>query len=95
MAGGTLSARAAGGLWLRGEQPVRYLQLAAGGLLRGAGGWIAGGCNLGRTGSPGVARLNVSSFVVVAAMVAEPLSSHLRPAYSEISSLSRDGEPHS
>ncbi len=95
VAGGTLSARTAGGLWLRGEQPVRYLQLAAGGLLLGAGGWIAGGCNLGRTGSPGVARLNVSSFVVVAAMVAEPLSSHLRPAYSEISSLSRDGEPHS
>jgi len=42
VAGGTLSARTAGGLWLRGEQPVRYLQLAAGGLLLGAGGWIAG-----------------------------------------------------
>jgi len=69
VAGGTLSARTAGGLWLRGEEPVRYLQLAAGGLLLGAGGWIAGGCNLGH-GLSGVAQLNVSSFVVVAAMVA-------------------------
>lgn len=69
VAGGTLSARTAGGFWLRGEEPVRYLQLAAGGLLLGAGGWIAGGCNLGH-GLSGVAQLNVSSFVVVAAMVA-------------------------
>ncbi len=67
--GGNLSARTAGGFWLRGEEPVRYLQLAAGGLLLGAGGWIAGGCNLGH-GLSGVAQLNVSSFVVVAAMVA-------------------------
>jgi hypothetical protein len=66
VAGGTLSARTAGGFWLRGEGPVRYLQLAAGGLLLGAGGWIAGGCNLGH-GLSGVAQLNVSSFVVVAA----------------------------
>ncbi len=68
VAGGTLSARTAGGFWLRGEAPVRYLQLAAGGLFLGAGGWIAGGCNLGH-GLSGVAQLNVSSFVVVAAMV--------------------------
>lgn len=69
VAGGTLSAHTAGGFWLRGEEPVRYVQLAAGGLLLGAGGWIAGGCNLGH-GLSGVAQLNVSSFVVVAAMVA-------------------------
>ncbi len=69
VAGGTLSARTAGGFWLRGEEPVRYLQLAAGGLLLGAGGWIAGGCNLGH-GLSGVAQLNISSLVVVAAMVA-------------------------
>ena len=69
VAGGTLSARTAGGFRLRGEEPVRYLQLAAGGLLLGAGGWIAGGCNLGH-GLSGVAQLNVSSFVVVAAMAA-------------------------
>ncbi|WP_040320065.1 YeeE/YedE thiosulfate transporter family protein [Aeromicrobium marinum] len=69
VAGGFLAARSAGGLWVRGEQPVRYVQLAVGGALLGAGGWIAGGCNLGH-GLSGVAQLNVSSFVVVAAMVA-------------------------
>ncbi|GAA4689317.1 YeeE/YedE thiosulfate transporter family protein [Nocardioides nanhaiensis] len=69
VAGGTLAARTAGGFWVRGEEPVRYVQLAAGGLLLGAGGWIAGGCNLGH-GLSGVAQLNVSSLVVVAAMVA-------------------------
>ena len=66
--GAHLASRTAGGFWLRGEQPVRYLQLATGGLLLGAGGWIAGGCNLGH-GLSGVAQLNVSSLVVVAAMV--------------------------
>lgn len=69
VAGGALSARTAGGFWLRGEEPVRYAQLAVGGLLLGAGGWIAGGCNLGH-GLSGVAQLNVSSVVVVVAMVA-------------------------
>ena len=69
VAGATLAARTAGGFWVRGEQPVRYAQLAVGGVLLGAGGWIAGGCNLGH-GLSGVAQLNVSSFVVVAAMVA-------------------------
>lgn len=68
VAGGTLAGRTAGGFWLRGEEPVRYLQLATGGLLLGAGGWIAGGCNLGH-GLSGAAQLNVSSLVVVAAMV--------------------------
>ena len=68
VAGGALSARTAGGFWVRGEEPVRYLQLAVGGLLLGAGGWIAGGCNLGH-GLSGVAQLNVSSLVVVAAMI--------------------------
>lgn len=57
---------------VRGEQPVRYGQLALGGLLLGAGGWIAGGCNLGH-GLSGVAQLNVSSWVVVAAMAAAVL----------------------
>ncbi|MBA2509796.1 MAG: YeeE/YedE family protein [Nocardioidaceae bacterium] len=68
-AGGLLAARTAGGWWVRGEQPVRYLQLAIGGALLGAGGWIAGGCNLGH-GLSGVAQLNISSAVVVASMVA-------------------------
>ncbi len=69
VAGATVAARTAGGFWVRGEEPVRYAQLAAGGLLLGAGGWIAGGCNLGH-GLSGVAQLSVSSFVVVVAMVA-------------------------
>lgn len=66
--GATLAARTAGGWWVRGEQPVRYAQLAGGGFLLGAGGWVAGGCNLGH-GLSGVAQLNVSSVVVVAAIV--------------------------
>ncbi len=67
--GAAVAARTAGGFWLRGEEPVRYLQLAGGGLLLGAGGWIAGGCNIGH-GLSGVAQLNISSLVVVGAMVA-------------------------
>lgn len=69
VAGGALAARTSGGFRVRGEEPVRYLQLAAGGLLLGAGGWIAGGCNLGH-GLSGVAQLDVSSLVVVAAIIA-------------------------
>jgi len=71
--GGTIGARTTsadvGAFHLRGEQRVRYLQLAAGGVLLGAGGWIAGGCNVGH-GLSGVAQLNVSSYVVVASMAA-------------------------
>jgi hypothetical protein len=69
IAGGYLAASLAGNIWIRGEQPVRYAQLGLGGILLGAGGWIAGGCNLGH-GLSGAAQLNVSSFVVVLAMVA-------------------------
>jgi hypothetical protein len=69
VAGGAVAARAAGQVHVRGERPVRYLQLAAGGVLLGAGGWIGGGCNLGH-GLSGVAQLNVSSWVVVASIVA-------------------------
>jgi hypothetical protein len=67
VAGAAIAARTAGGWWLRGETPVRYGQLAAGGFLLGAGGWIAGGCNLGH-GLSGAAQLNVSSWVVIASM---------------------------
>lgn len=66
--GGFLAARFFGGVAVRGETPVRYGQLAVGGVLLGAGGWIAGGCNLGH-GLSGLAQLNVSSAVVVVAMV--------------------------
>lgn len=66
-AGALLSARLAGDVRVRGETPVRYGQLLVGGALLGAGGWIAGGCNLGH-GLSGTAQLNVSSWVVVASM---------------------------
>lgn len=69
VAGAAIAARTAGGWQLRGETPARYGQLAAGGVLLGAGGWIAGGCNLGH-GLSGAAQLNVSSWVVVASMAA-------------------------
>lgn len=65
--GGHLAARTTGRLWVRGETRVRYAQLAGGGVLLGAGGWWAGGCNLGH-GVSGAAQLNISSWVVVAAM---------------------------
>lgn len=67
--GAVLAATRSRTLWVRGESPVRYSQLAAGGLLLGAGGQIAGGCNLGH-GLSGAAQLNVSSWVVVGSIVA-------------------------
>jgi len=67
VAGAGIAARTAGGWWLRGEAPVRYGQLAVGGFLLGAGGWIADGCNLGH-GLSGAAQLNVSSWVVIMSM---------------------------
>jgi uncharacterized protein len=66
--GAAVAARTAGGWWLRPETGVRYAQLAAGGALMGAGARWAGGCNLGHALS-GVAQLNLSSFLVVAAMI--------------------------
>jgi uncharacterized protein len=66
--GATVAARSAGGWWLRGEVPVRYLQLATGGALMGAGARWAGGCNLGHALS-GVGQLNLSSALVVVAMI--------------------------
>ncbi|WP_229660951.1 YeeE/YedE family protein [Marmoricola endophyticus] len=65
--GAFVAARRAGDLWVRGETPVRYVQLLVGGFLLGAGGWIAGGCNLGH-GLSGVAQLNVASWVAVVSM---------------------------
>lgn len=66
--GATIAARTAGGWWLRGETRIRYVQLAVGGVLLGAGARWAGGCNLGHALS-GVAQLNLSSLLVVAAMI--------------------------
>jgi uncharacterized protein len=67
--GATIAARTAGGWWLRPETGVRYAQLAAGGALMGAGARWAGGCNLGHALS-GIGQLNLSSLLVVAAMIA-------------------------
>ena len=53
---------------MRGESARRFAGLFAGGLLLGAGGIIAGGCNLGH-GLSGMAQLNVSSSVAVLSMI--------------------------
>lgn len=66
--GALIAARRSKTLWVRGESPVRYGQLAVGGLLLGVGGQIGGGCNLGH-GLSGAAQLNVSSWVVVGSIV--------------------------
>ena len=66
--GATIAARTSGGWWVRSETGARYVQLALGGLLIGAGGLIAGGCNLGH-GVSGAAQLSISSFVAVAGMI--------------------------
>lgn len=65
--GGAIAARRTGAFELRGETKIRYARLLVGGFLLGAGGWIAGGCNVGH-GLSGMAQLNVSSIVVVACM---------------------------
>ncbi|QBI18340.1 hypothetical protein ER308_01300 [Egibacter rhizosphaerae] len=65
--GAALAAGTAGGWWLRSEHRSRYAGLLAGGFLLGLGAQVAGGCNLGHALS-GVAQMNVSSLVVVAAM---------------------------
>ncbi|MFI5593592.1 YeeE/YedE thiosulfate transporter family protein [Amycolatopsis sp. NPDC051758] len=66
--GAAIAARLTGDLHIRGGRPVRYARLVVGGFLLGEGGWLAGGCNLGH-GLSGVAQLNVSSWVVVAAII--------------------------
>jgi uncharacterized membrane protein YedE/YeeE len=66
--GSAVAARRHGGWWVRGESARRFTGLFAGGLLLGAGGIIAGGCNLGH-GLSGMAQLNVSSSVAVLSMI--------------------------
>jgi uncharacterized membrane protein YedE/YeeE len=65
--GAFLAARLSRTLWVRGELPWRYVQLAAGGLLMGIGAAIAGGCNLGH-GLVGVPLLSMGSIVTVVSM---------------------------
>lgn len=66
--GATVAARLSGTLWVRVEAARRYAQLVAGGVLLGIGGQIGGGCNLGH-GLSGAAQLNVSSWLVVGAII--------------------------
>ncbi|MFL6160010.1 MAG: YeeE/YedE thiosulfate transporter family protein [Marmoricola sp.] len=67
-AGGFASALRRHELEVRGETGTRYVGLAIGGFLLGAGGWIAGGCTIGH-GLSGTAQLNIASWYVVAAIV--------------------------
>ncbi len=56
-------------LWVRGETPKRYIQLAAGGFLMGVGAAFAGGCNLGHS-LVGVPLLSVGSIAATLSMAA-------------------------
>ena len=66
--GAFIAAKLSGTLWVRGETPRRYAQLAVGGLLMGIGAGIAGGCNLGHS-TVGVPLLSLGSITASAAML--------------------------
>jgi len=65
--GAFIAARRSGTLWIRGEMPRRYLELAAGGFFMGVGAAIAGGCNLGHA-LVGVPLLSLGSITTILAM---------------------------
>lgn len=65
--GAFLAAVTSGTLWIRGETPRRYLELALGGLLMGIGAAIAGGCNLGHS-LVGVPLLSMGSITTTVSM---------------------------
>ncbi|MEM7536602.1 MAG: YeeE/YedE family protein [Chloroflexota bacterium] len=65
--GAFIAAKQSGTLWIRGESPMRYVELGAGGLLLGIGGGIAGGCNLGH-GLVGVPLLSMGSITTTLSM---------------------------
>ena len=67
--GAFVAAKRAGTLWVRGETPRRYAELAIGGLLMGVGAGIAGGCNLGHS-LVGVPLLSLGSITSTLAMAA-------------------------
>lgn len=73
--GALIAAVAGNTLWLRGEEPRRYAQLAAGGLVMGAGAGIAGGCNLGHS-MVGVPLLSLGSIVATLSIVAGVFVGH-------------------
>ena len=65
--GAFIAAVVSGNLWVRGETPKRYAQLAAGGLLMGVGAGISGGCNLGHS-LVGVPLLSLGSMATTLSM---------------------------
>ena len=67
--GSLIAAYTSGTLWIRGEEMMRYAELAAGGLLMGIGAGIAGGCNLGHS-MVGVSLLSWGSILTTVAIVA-------------------------
>ena len=62
-------------LWVRGEEPRRYLELVGGSLIMGVGAGIAGGCNLGHS-MVGVPLLSLGSIVTTAAIAAGVYVTH-------------------
>ncbi len=56
-------------LWVRGEDPRRYVELVCGGFVMGIGAGIAGGCNLGHS-MVGVPLLSLGSIVTTVAIAA-------------------------
>ena len=67
---GALFAAVAGNtLWIRWEEPRRYIELVAGALIMGVGAGIAGGCNLGHS-MVGVPLLSLGSILTTVAIAA-------------------------
>jgi len=66
--GAVLAAVVGKTMWLRGEEPRRYLELVGGGLIMGVGAGIAEGCNLGHS-MVGVPLLSLGSIVTTMAIV--------------------------
>lgn len=67
---GALAAAVVGNtLWVRGEEPKRYVELVVGALVMGVGAGIAGGCNLGHS-MVGVPLLSMGSILTTVAIAA-------------------------
>ena len=67
--GALIASKRTGTLWVRGETPQRYAQLAVGGFIMGVGAAMAGGCNLGH-GMVGVSLLSLGSITSTASIIA-------------------------
>lgn len=73
--GAYIAARLSGTLWVRGENLRRYIELALGGFLMGAGAAFAGGCNLGHS-LIGVPLLSLGSITTTFAIAAGVFVAH-------------------